>query len=323
MNYTARSAEAILPPEIRNTTPGGDPLPFFNTIDNSPDTLNVNFTTVVNPNADNLYSQAWIDINTEAMVLTLPAVFTNWTRFFVAQLQDMWSNTFANPGTRTMINGGNGSYVGKTDFILCLAESNQCDGLGDLSGTSAMIIHAATSYIWMITRTQVLGTDFGDETDLHAFQQQYKLSPLSNWTRGDLPLEVLNVAPKSTPGAPSPNNVTESFRGCRYFTEAADMWYYNQNTEITDKMNATLALLKMAPGKPPPCDDPQILHALNVPPGSNWERELGLLGLKNVCSAGAGPGCHKAGGWDWLGLATIGNYSTDYETRALVVSNNT
>lgn len=323
VNYTAIAAEKSLPDYYRVGQNSGELLPFFNTIDNNPNTVNANFTTVVNPNADTLYSQAWIDINDEAIVLTLPKVETNWTRFFVAQLQDMWSNTFANPGTRTMIPDGGGDYVGFTDFVLCLAGSGQCDDLdvNDVSlPTKPYKINVPTSYIWMITRTQVLKEDLLNErVNLYAFQEQYKLTNLSTWRVGGDALDVLNVSSISDPTAPSPNNITEALTGCDYFNNATNIWQYNQNTEITDRMNKTLALLGMRPGEPVSCTG-AIGVALEAPI-QFWDGELAALGIENLCKAGAGPGCvKKAGPYDWDGLKSIGNYSTDYETRAVVAS---
>ena len=49
------------------------------------------FRTVVTPNVDTVYSQAWLDISTEPMVYILPET----DRFCNVQLLDAWTNTAA------------------------------------------------------------------------------------------------------------------------------------------------------------------------------------------------------------------------------------
>lgn len=49
------------------------------------------FRTVVTPNVDTVYSQAWLDISTEPMVYVLPET----DRFCNVQLLDAWTNTVA------------------------------------------------------------------------------------------------------------------------------------------------------------------------------------------------------------------------------------
>ena len=49
------------------------------------------FRTVVTPNVDTVYSQAWLDISTEPMVYVLPET----DRFCNVQLLDAWTNTAA------------------------------------------------------------------------------------------------------------------------------------------------------------------------------------------------------------------------------------
>ena len=55
------------------------------------------FTDVVSPNADTLYSTAWLDLGKEPVVLSVPLM----NRFYLMQMLDAWTNVFASPGTRT------------------------------------------------------------------------------------------------------------------------------------------------------------------------------------------------------------------------------
>ncbi|MGO4636217.1 DUF1254 domain-containing protein [Streptomyces sp. 2RAF24] len=53
---------------------------------------------VVRPNVDTLYSQAWINLAAEPMVLAVPVLDTD--RYWLTQLMDAWSNTsFKSPSS--------------------------------------------------------------------------------------------------------------------------------------------------------------------------------------------------------------------------------
>jgi hypothetical protein len=55
--------------------------------------------TVTAPNADTLYSLAWLDLSREAYVLSIPEAKGN--RYFLFPMLDGWTTVFQNPGTRT------------------------------------------------------------------------------------------------------------------------------------------------------------------------------------------------------------------------------
>ncbi len=65
---------------------------------------------VVSPNADTLYSVAWLDVSKEPVVLHVPN--TN-GRYYLMPMLDAWTNVFASPGKRTTGTGeGNFAIVG-------------------------------------------------------------------------------------------------------------------------------------------------------------------------------------------------------------------
>lgn len=61
----------------------------INQFDHRRGTLNAQFKTVVTPNVDTVYSQAWLDLGNEPIIYTMPAA----DRFFNVQLLDGWTNT--------------------------------------------------------------------------------------------------------------------------------------------------------------------------------------------------------------------------------------
>ena len=59
------------------------------------------FRFIIRPNADTLYTNAWIDISTEPMLLHVPDAGG---RFYLLQFMDAWTATFADPGSLSLSN---------------------------------------------------------------------------------------------------------------------------------------------------------------------------------------------------------------------------
>ena len=134
------------------------------------------YTDMVSPNADTLYSLAWLDLAKEPMVLSVPEMGK---RYYLMQMMDAWTNVFANPGTRTT-GGGKGHFAivgpGWTGKLP--------EGVKEL--------RSPTNMVWIIGRTQTNGKD--DYPAVHAIQDQYKLMPLSAWGKDYTPPGNVPVA---------------------------------------------------------------------------------------------------------------------------------
>ena len=66
------------------------------------------FTDVVSPNADTLYSIAWLDLEQGPMVMSVPDTHG---RYYLMELLDGWTNVIPSPGKRT-------TGTGKGNFAL-------------------------------------------------------------------------------------------------------------------------------------------------------------------------------------------------------------
>ena len=82
------------PSAIAAQKPGAAPV---NRLAHMRDYPDRNFTAVVIPNADTLYSLAWLDLSGEPVLLHTPDMQGRWVLFGVL---DAWSNAFAALGTR-------------------------------------------------------------------------------------------------------------------------------------------------------------------------------------------------------------------------------
>ena len=105
--------------------------------------LNANFTTIVSPNNDTLYSMAWLDLRAEPIVLSVPKVADK--RYFSFQMVDMYTFNFAYVGSRaTGWDGGK--------FLIAAA-----DWKGDTPAGITKVLRADSQFIYLLGRTAVNG----------------------------------------------------------------------------------------------------------------------------------------------------------------------
>jgi len=121
------------------------------------------FRLIVRPNADTLYSNAWIDVSKEPMLLHVP---DSGGRFYLLQFMDAWTETFADPGKRT-------TGTGEAWFALVGPGWH-----GELP-PHVTRLDASTNQIWLLGRTQTNGAS--DYDNVHAFQRGMLLVPLSEF----------------------------------------------------------------------------------------------------------------------------------------------
>jgi hypothetical protein len=136
----------------------------FNQFAISTDFPDAKFTDVVRPNADTYYSTAFLDLNAEPMVLTVPN--TN-GRYYLMPMLDAYSNVFASPGKRTT-----GT---KADTFLIAGP-----GFTGSTPSGIKIIKAPTNLVWILGRTQVNSPEDGAKVVV-PIEKKYSLTPLSAW----------------------------------------------------------------------------------------------------------------------------------------------
>lgn len=123
---------------------------------------NASFRDVTAPNADTLYTMAWIDVGNEPWVLSIPDMKD---RYFMVPMLDGWTNVFQVPGKRT---------TGTA------AQTYAITGPG-WKGTLPSDVKeykSPTSIVWIVGRIYCTGTP-EDYAAVHAEQDQFKLLPLS------------------------------------------------------------------------------------------------------------------------------------------------
>src|SRR5215813_8128913 len=107
---------------------------------------------VIRPNADTLYSSAWLDLSQEPILIHVP---DSGGRFYLLQFMDAWTETFANPGKRTTGTGEQWCAITGPNWAGELPEH-------------VTRFDAPTNIVWLLGRTQT--NSAADYANVRAFQ---------------------------------------------------------------------------------------------------------------------------------------------------------
>jgi hypothetical protein len=249
------------------------------------------FTTVVSPNADTLYSIAWLDLAKEPMVLSVP---DTGKRYYLMQFLDAWTNVFAAPGSRTTGNG-------KGDFAIT------GPGWKGKLPPGVLEIKAPTNMVWLIGRTQTNGKD--DYAAVHALQRQYKLTPLSAFGTNYVLPDNAPVDPNVDLKTPPVAQVAQ-MDAATFFGRLARLMKDNPPAAADAEFVKKLAVIGMVVGKDfDKAQDATIAQAL----------EQGVReGRAKLLAATMQPKGKALNGWTLM--EDLGRYGTNYLHRATVAA---
>lgn len=124
-------------------------------------------TAIVKPNVDTYYSIAWLDLEEEPQVLSMPAT----DRYYLLPMLDAYSNVFASPGTRTTGMDAQTFLIAGPDW-----KGETPEGMS--------LIEAPTEMVWMLGRIQVNSPEDGANT-VKSIQDSMRLVPLSAYGIAD------------------------------------------------------------------------------------------------------------------------------------------
>ncbi len=144
------------------------------------------------PNTDTLYSIAWCDLSEEPLVLSVPAVED---RYYCIELSGIDSDTFGYVGSRaTGTAAGNYLLVGPY-WNGSVEKYNE--GKDDSEKILDVLPRAYYNSILLLGRTGITTGTTADIDKALAIQEQYKLTPLSDWVSGssnsDAPKALLPI----------------------------------------------------------------------------------------------------------------------------------
>lgn len=246
------------------------------------------FTAVVSPNADTLYSAAWLDLTSEPIILSVP---NTQGRYYLMPMLDAWTNVFASPGKRT-------TGTQKGDFAI--VAPNWTGKLPE----SVQKIQSPTAMVWLIGRTQTNGK--ADYSAVGVIQDQYQLTPLSQWGKSYQPptnVPVTEGIDTQTPPVEQVKNLEAASFFSRMCTLMKDNPPAPEDKEIVEKLEK----IGLIPSKNFDFQalDPTIIKGL--------KRSVSA-GQEQVVEAGRKPKAEIKN--NWLMTYDLGSYGTNYLHRA-------
>ena len=245
------------------------------------------FRTVVRPNADTLYSLAWVDLTTEPVLMKVPDTKG---RYYLMQVLDAWTETIGAPGKRT-------TGTGEGWFAITGSGWN-----GKLPA-GVQRIESATNLVWIIGRVQTNGP--ADYANVHAVQRGMRLMPLSRHPDGGGEKQTVRTPPAAARGL-TPPEIVEQMSDIEFFNRFLRLLRANPPHAADEKMSQSLASLGWKPGV--------SIDALPVGEflsGVAVARKL-LASIEQLRTTRVG-----SSGWTALN-PNIGRYGTNYLARAVV-----
>jgi len=250
-------------------------------------------TEPIHPNADMLMSTAWLDLSKEPIVLSVPDTKG---RYYLFSAQDGWTNVFASLGKRV-------TGTDKADFAIVGPRWK-----GTLP-PGVEEVKAPTDMALITGFTQVSGK--GDYAAVNKLQDQYKLAPLSRFTKG--------AARSSAPAAAAPARVdtktppaeqVAKMDARTFFTRLAQLLPENPPAKDDAAMVEKMKKLGIVAGQP---FDPSKLDAPTLQ-GID-EAPQGTQDAMRAAAKGTG-GAEIRNGWTFH--LDLGRYGANYGKRAFV-----
>lgn len=254
------------------------------------------FRDVTAPNADTLYTTAWINVSAEPYVLTLPDAKG---RYYLFPMLDGWTNVFQAPGKRTTGTGPQKYAITGPGW-----KGKLPDGIKEYK--------SPTGIVWLLGRIYCAGTP-EDYAAVHKMQDEISLVPLSSYAKSYTP-----PTGKVDPAIDMKIAVREQVNALSardYFNLLAKLMKENPPASDDRPMLAKLAKLGIVPGQP--FDEsklsPLAIEAFSMVP--KIANEKIMLWMKEGIITGD---MKLENGWSFT--TKTGRYGTNYIQRALITA---
>lgn len=254
------------------------------------------FRAVTAPNADTLYTTAWIDVGKEPWILNLPDAQG---RYYLFPMLDGWTDVFQVPGKRTTGTGAQKYAITGPGWK------------GKLPG-GVVEYKSPTSIVWLLGRIYCTGTP-EDYDAVHKLQDEISLVPLSSYGKPYTPPEG-----EVDPAVDMKTAVREQVNRLSvddYFNLLAKLMKDNPPAAADKPMLEKMAEIGIVPGQPFDSDKlgPVAKEAFSEVPSIAQEKIM--LWLKEGIIAGDSKLEHG-----WLFTTKTGVYGTNYIQRALITA---
>jgi hypothetical protein len=246
---------------------------------------------VTAPNADTLYSLAWLDVSREPYVLGLP---DEDGRYYLMPMLSGWTDVFQVPGKRTTGTRAQTYAITGPGWKGTLP-----DGVSELKSPTGMV--------WVLGRTYCTGTP-EDYQKVHAIQDEITLVPLGSYGKPYSPPsgKVDSKVDMKTPVREQVNGMDAA----SYFQLLASLMKDNPPAEADAPMVAKMARIGIVPGRDFSLSglEPAVAEAIRRAPQAGWKTIMG-----EEKAAGT-----RVNGWNFS--TRTGVYGTDYLQRAFVTA---
>jgi hypothetical protein len=254
------------------------------------------FRDVTAPNADTLYTTAWIDVSKEPWILSLPDAHD---RYYLFPMLDGWTNVFQVPGKRTTGTGPQTYAITGPSW-----KGKLPAGVKEYKSPTAMV--------WLLGRIYCTGTP-EDYAAVHKMQDEISLVPLSSYGKQYTP-----PAGTVDPSIDMKTAVREQVNALsvsEYFNLLAKLMASNPPAAADKPMLKKMAKLGIIPGQPFDGSKlgPVAKEAFSLVP--KIANEKIMLWLKEGIIAGDSK---LENGW--MFTTKTGIYGVNYIQRALVTA---
>ena len=254
------------------------------------------YRDVTAPNADTLYTTAWIDVGQEPWVLSLPDMHD---RYYLFPMLDGWTEVFQVPGKRTTGTG---------------PQTYAITGPGWKGKLPAGVkeYKSPTAIVWLLGRIYCTGTP-EDYAAVHQLQDEISLVPLSAYGKTYTP-----PAGQVNPSVDMKTAVREQVNALsadEYFNLLAKLMKDNPPAAADAPIVKKMAKLGIVPGQPFDSSKlgPLAKEALDTVP--KIANEKIMLWLKEGILAGDMKLEHG-----WVFTTKTGIYGINYIQRALITA---
>jgi hypothetical protein len=253
----------------------------INTFRHQQDFPDANFTAVVRPAVDFLYSSAMLDLSGGPIELNLPS---DSDRYYMMPLLDAYTNVVATPSSRN-----------QGEFKQRLLIVGPDHSVSEQSDTS--IVRSGTNLVWALGR--IAATAGSDRTLAMAFQSQLSLTAASN-------IKEVGLEPLIT----KPKDWVMNMSAEEFFYRLSILMAANPPTTVDDEIITKLEEINFVPGVPYVLSEQSEEIQEVVSLGVQVARERLKSHMTDLTDSTDA---------DWrFPPNNLGRYGADYNTRAVV-----
>lgn len=254
------------------------------------------FRDVTAPNADTLYTTAWVDVGKEPWILSLPDMED---RYFLFPMLEGWTNVFEVPGKRTTGTAAQKYAITGPGWTGTLPEG-------------VVEYKSPTSIVWLLGRIYCTGTP-EDYAAVHKKQDEISLVPLSSYGKPYTP--PAGTVDPSIDMKTAVRDQVNAMSADEYFNLLAKLMVDNPAAEADQPMLEKMAKIGIVPGQTFDSSKFDALAKKALDETPKLANDQIMAWMKEGVLAGD---MKMENGWGFT--TKTGQYGTNYIQRALITA---